>query len=90
MADRRCLRGDEHSRHEWYWLNILRRDCPGLTVSYCGHDQTHVPHWHGEYRDEWCRGGGLAAVCEHGVGLLDECEQCTERHSARGTKRGGN
>jgi hypothetical protein len=65
-----------HGAHEWYWRNILRRECVGLTVAHCGHTGTHVPHWHGEYRDEWCLGSGLAGMCEHGVQMLDECRQC--------------
>jgi hypothetical protein len=24
-----CGDTKQHSRHEWYWKNILRRDCPG-------------------------------------------------------------
>lgn len=55
---------------------VSRHEYPSLAVAFCGRDDTHVPHWHGEYHDEWCRGGGLAGVCEHGVGMLDACEAC--------------
>ena len=78
MKTEHCGKPTDHSRHEWYWKNILRRDCPGLTVAPCGRDGTHVPHWHGEYRDEWCRGAGLAGVCVHGTGMLDQCDDCEE------------
>lgn len=65
-----------HSPHEWYWRHILRRRCPGLVVEFCGRDDTHSPHRHGEYRDEFCRGLGLAGVCEHGEQMLNECKEC--------------
>lgn len=26
---KRCSDPSAHGRHEWYWMNIFRRDCPG-------------------------------------------------------------
>lgn len=72
----RCKTPTPHDRHEWYWRGILRRDCPGLVVVRCNRDETHIPHWHGERPEMWCRGAGLAAVCEHGIGMLNQCDDC--------------
>lgn len=66
-----------HPRHVWRPGLFRRFDCPGVqTVTPCGKSRTHGWHWHGEYYDEMCQGAGLAAVCGHGVGMLDECRQC--------------
>jgi hypothetical protein len=73
-----CDRRIQHERHEWYWRNILRRDCPGLVVDHCGQNSTHTPHWHGEHHNEWCQGGGLAGRCAHGIQMLDHCDDCTD------------
>lgn len=66
----------DHGTHEWYWKNILRRQCPGVTVAPCGYLHRHGPHWCGEHHDEMCRGAGFAAVCEHGVQFLNQCDDC--------------
>nr|WP_221374498.1 hypothetical protein [Actinoplanes polyasparticus] len=78
MRSHPCPDAKPHGRHEWYWKNILRRDCAGVIglVLPCGRDETHSQHWHGEYFDEWCWGSGLAGRCEHGEQMLNECEQC--------------
>ena len=75
---KRCNDITAHGPHEWSWKRILRRECPGLVVAFCGRDETHGPHWHGEYRDELCHGCGLAGLCKHGVGMLDECPRCED------------
>jgi len=76
MHSQPCTSGLAHDPHEWYWKNILRRNCPGLVVAFCGRDETHVPHFHGEYRDELCYGLGLAGLCKHGEQMLNDCELC--------------
>lgn len=78
MKAERCGDTNAHGQHEWYWKNILRRECPGWnpSVAFCNNNETHAPHWHGEHRDEWCRGSGLAGVCEHGEQALNECDDC--------------
>jgi hypothetical protein len=81
MLTKPCASGLAHGPHEWYWKSILRRDCPGLVVSPCGRDVTHVPHWHGEHRDELCYGSGLAGRCRHGVQMLDACDDCEADHA---------
>lgn len=78
MTIRSCSDRTVHGPHEWYEHWILLRECPGLTVAFCGRDDTHVPHWHGEYRSEWCNGAGLAGRCAHGVQMLDYCEPCCD------------
>lgn len=77
MRYRPCTVGTAHGPHEWYWRNIFRRDCPGLVVAPCGHPHDHGPHWHGEHHDELCHGVGLAAICEHNVQMLNQCDDCT-------------
>lgn len=75
----RCDDLTDHGRHEWYWLHLLRRDCSGLTTVDCGSDLTHIRHWVDEARGLRCRGAGLAGICEHRVGMLNECRACTPR-----------
>ncbi len=74
MKPRPCPDRTPHARHplsRW-------RDCPGVVgeIESCWRNITHGPHWHGEDFDQWCRGLGLAGVCEHGTGILDECKRC--------------
>lgn len=76
MKTEHCPSLTAHGRHEWYWKNILRRDCLGITVAFCGKGRTHSPHRHGEYQNEFCRGLGLAGICEHGVQMLSACDHC--------------
>jgi len=71
-----CKNTEAHGPHEWYWRNIFRRNCPGLVVAACGRSETHIQHWCGEFGDELCYGGGLAGRCEHGVQMLDQCDDC--------------
>lgn len=74
-----CTDRTTHGPHEWRmgW-GLLRRNCPGLIVDLCGRSETHVQHWHGEYRDEWCPGAGLAGRCAHGVQMLNHCDDCAD------------
>lgn len=75
-----CTKAEPHGPHEWYWRSILRRECPGVVgvMQSCGLERWHGPHWHGEYGDELCPGLGLAAICEHGEQMLNQCDKCTE------------
>lgn len=73
-----CADRTAHGPHEWYEKWILRRECPGIVVDLCGQPGTHINHWHGEYRDEWCPGTGLAGRCVHGVQMLDHCDDCAD------------
>ncbi len=79
MKKELCSSRLQHDPHEWYWKNILRRNCPGLVVGFCGHQRTHGPHWVGEHYDELCNGSGLAGRCPHGVQLLNGCLECAAR-----------
>jgi hypothetical protein len=45
-------------------------------VSYCGRTEWHGPHWNGEHHDERCNGLGLGAICDHGVQMLNQCDDC--------------
>jgi hypothetical protein len=65
-----------HQPHEWYEKWILRRDCPGLTVGFCGQPGTHAGHWYGDRG--LCPGTGLAGRCVHGVQMLNHCGPCTD------------
>jgi hypothetical protein len=76
MPRQQCTDGTAHGPHEWYWRNILRRECRGLRFEFCGREETHGPHWRNGGRGEACNGLGLAGRCEHGVQMLDECKQC--------------
>lgn len=38
-----CPDTKPHGQHEWYWKNILRRDCPGLPTCLCSdHVEMHT------------------------------------------------
>lgn len=72
-----CGSARTHSAHDWRpgrWRRTRR--CLGLVTTPCGREYTHGPHWVGELRDELCRGVGLAGICEHGVQMLNECDEC--------------
>lgn len=90
MRDKPCNRYAAHPPHSWravLWSLPLRGGrrftarrvvwCEGiLIVAPCGKSETHPPHRHGEFLDKLCRGAGLAAVCPHGVQMLNECDSC--------------
>lgn len=65
-----------HDPHRRSFLRIFGQRCPGMTTEFCGKPSTHAPHWPGGRRSVVCLGLGLAAICVHGVQMLNHCDTC--------------
>lgn len=68
-----CVLWTAHDPHR---VGLWRRQCPGLTWGFCDDDLDHSWHFIIPERGVACRGLGLAGVCDHGVLMLDGCDDC--------------
>lgn len=73
----------------WTWLKLTwlaPRRCEGVFHVYCPSGEAHGLH---RLHDPdltflgvgVCPGVGLAGICRHGVGVLDECHACEDERS---------